>query len=222
MSELPRQVCAEFLGTALLLAAVVGSGIMGQELAGGNAALALLGNTLPTGAILTVLVLVFGPISGAHSNPAVSLALALTAASAMGSRACLSCCSIRWSDRRRNRGSHDVRLAAVSNFQNNSNWFGTMACRSNCDVRPGTDNLRMRRQCPDSDCIRRRTLHHRRLLVHGIDFFRQSRCDLGKVPVQYLRGNCAERCIRFHSRPNQRGVGGGDASPLVLADVGSA
>jgi glycerol uptake facilitator-like aquaporin len=72
------QACfAEGLGTAFLLAAVVGSGVMAARLAGGNGALALLCNTLPTGAILTVLILTFGPISGAHLNPAVSLAFAL-------------------------------------------------------------------------------------------------------------------------------------------------
>jgi glycerol uptake facilitator-like aquaporin len=65
------------LGTAFLLAAVVGSGIMAAKLASGNGALALLCNTLPTGAILTVLILIFGPISGAHLNPAVSIAFAL-------------------------------------------------------------------------------------------------------------------------------------------------
>jgi glycerol uptake facilitator-like aquaporin len=65
------------LGTAFLLAGVVGSGIMAAKLAGGNGALALLCNTLPTGAILTVLILTFGPISGAHFNPAVSIALGL-------------------------------------------------------------------------------------------------------------------------------------------------
>ena len=71
-----RAVC-EGLGTAFLLAAVVGSGIMAQKLAGGNGALALLCNTLPTGAILAVLILVFGPLSGAHFNPAVSIGFAL-------------------------------------------------------------------------------------------------------------------------------------------------
>jgi glycerol uptake facilitator-like aquaporin len=65
------------LGTAFLLAAVVGSGIMAAKLAGGNGALALLCNTLPTGAILAVLILTFGPVSGAHFNPAVSIAMAL-------------------------------------------------------------------------------------------------------------------------------------------------
>jgi glycerol uptake facilitator-like aquaporin len=68
---------AEFLGTAFLLSAVVGSGILTQRLAGGNVALALLCNTLATGAILPVIILMFGSVSGAHFNPAVSLAFAL-------------------------------------------------------------------------------------------------------------------------------------------------
>jgi len=72
-----RRIVAECLGTAFLLAGVVGSGIMAAKLAGGNGALALLCNTVPTGAILTVLILTFGPVSGAHFNPAVSVAMAL-------------------------------------------------------------------------------------------------------------------------------------------------
>src|SRR3984893_6412538 len=74
---LPRRVTAEFLGTAFLVAAVVGSGIMGERLAGGNVALALLANTLATGAALVALILTFGPISGAHLNPAVTVADAM-------------------------------------------------------------------------------------------------------------------------------------------------
>jgi glycerol uptake facilitator-like aquaporin len=76
-SSLAQRGVAECLGTAFLLAGVVGSGIMAAKLSGGNGALALLCNTLPTGAILTVLILTFGPVSGAHFNPAVSIALAL-------------------------------------------------------------------------------------------------------------------------------------------------
>jgi glycerol uptake facilitator-like aquaporin len=72
--NLARRLVAEGAGTALLLAAVVGSGIMGERLAGGNVAIALLANTLATGAALAALILAFGPISGAHFNPAVTLA----------------------------------------------------------------------------------------------------------------------------------------------------
>ena len=76
MPSLGRRIFSEWLGTAFLLATVVGSGIMAQKLAGGNVALALLGNTIPTGAILVVLIMIFGPLSGAHFNPAVTLAFA--------------------------------------------------------------------------------------------------------------------------------------------------
>jgi glycerol uptake facilitator-like aquaporin len=72
-----RRLAAEFIGTAFLLATVVGSGIMGETLAGGNVALALLGNTIATGAILVVLILILGPLSGAHFNPAVTLSFLL-------------------------------------------------------------------------------------------------------------------------------------------------
>jgi len=74
--NLPRRIISEWLSTTLLLAAVVGSGIMGERLADGNVAVALLANTLATGAALVALILTFGPISGAHMNPAVTLAAA--------------------------------------------------------------------------------------------------------------------------------------------------
>lgn len=72
-----QRFAAEALGTGLLLATVIGSGIMGERLAGGNVALALLGNTLATGAMLAVLITMFGPISGAHFNPAVTAVFAI-------------------------------------------------------------------------------------------------------------------------------------------------
>jgi len=72
--DLSRRLAAEAVGTGILLAAVVGSGIMGERLSGGNVAIALLANTLATGAALVALILTFGPISGAHFNPAVTLA----------------------------------------------------------------------------------------------------------------------------------------------------
>jgi glycerol uptake facilitator-like aquaporin len=74
--SLSRRLAAEGLGTAFLLAAIIGSGIMGERLAGGNAAIALLANAVATGCALAVLIAVMGPISGAHFNPVVTLALA--------------------------------------------------------------------------------------------------------------------------------------------------
>src|ERR1043166_7398937 len=75
--NLTRRLTAEAIGTALLLAAIVGSGIMGERLSGGNVAIALLANTIATGAALVALILAFGGISGAHFNPAVTLAVAM-------------------------------------------------------------------------------------------------------------------------------------------------
>lgn len=82
--SLSHRIVAEALGTGLLVATVVGSGIMAERLAGGNAAIALLGNTIPTGAILVVLILALGPLSGAHFNPAVSLVVVVIRAGADG------------------------------------------------------------------------------------------------------------------------------------------
>src|SRR4051812_1172069 len=76
-SAASRRIAAEALGSAFLLMAVVGSGIMGERLAGGNVAIALLANTIATGAALVVLISIFGPVSGAHFNPAVTLYFAL-------------------------------------------------------------------------------------------------------------------------------------------------
>src|SRR5438270_6211851 len=73
---LPRRIAAEGIGSFFLFATVIGSGIMAQNLSGGNDAVALLGNTLATGALLFVLITMLGPISGAHMNPAVSLVAA--------------------------------------------------------------------------------------------------------------------------------------------------
>ena len=77
MISLSRQLFAEWFGTMMLVATVVGSGIMAEQLADGNVAIALLGNTIATGAILVVLITILGPLSGAHFNPAVSFAFAL-------------------------------------------------------------------------------------------------------------------------------------------------
>lgn len=86
--SLPRKLLAEFIGTALLLATVVGSGVMGTALSGGNAAIALLANAAATAGMLYVLIVLLGPVSGAHFNPAVTLALRLRGA--LGTREALA------------------------------------------------------------------------------------------------------------------------------------
>ena len=85
--DLPRRLAAEAIGTAMLLAGIVGSGIMAERLAGGNEAIALLANMAATGAILAVLILVFGPISGAHFNPAVTVSFLMQRAFGPGTAA---------------------------------------------------------------------------------------------------------------------------------------
>lgn len=116
---LPQRFLAETLGTAFLLAAVVGSGIMAQRLSGGNGALALLCNTLATGAILTVLILTFGPLSGAHFNPAVSVAFSLRREMPWQDTAAYGSIHCSADHRRPNRrvdGTPDVRAAVVADF----------------------------------------------------------------------------------------------------------
>src|SRR5512132_4538406 len=78
MQTLPRRLAAESVGTALLLAVIIGSGIMGERLSGGNVAMTLLANSIATGCGLAAVIYVFAPVSGAHLNPAVTLALALS------------------------------------------------------------------------------------------------------------------------------------------------
>jgi|ERR1700684_1214391 glycerol uptake facilitator-like aquaporin len=102
MHTLPRKIVAEFVGSGFLIAAVVGSGIMGERLAGGNVATALLANTIATGAALLALVLTFGPISGGHFNPAVTLVDAMEhrvpwmVAACYIPRSLLERCAARW------------------------------------------------------------------------------------------------------------------------------
>lgn len=131
---LPRKAASEFIGTALLLAAVVGSGIMGERLAGGNVAVALLANAIATGAALIALILTFAPISGAHFNPLVTIAdasqgrisrtdaLAYVPAQVFGAMAGVACANIMfgeplfaWSTRARS-GFPQALSEAVATF----------------------------------------------------------------------------------------------------------
>jgi glycerol uptake facilitator-like aquaporin len=91
--DVTRRLAAEAIGTCLLVATVVGSGIMAARLAGGNQAVALLGNTIPTGAILVVLITILGPVSGAHFNPLVSVMMAVRGV--LGWRHCAPYCLVQ-------------------------------------------------------------------------------------------------------------------------------
>jgi glycerol uptake facilitator-like aquaporin len=168
--ELRRKVVAEALGTALLLATVVGSGIMGEQLSGGNVGLALLANTLATGAALVALILSFGPISGAHFNPVVTLSLAsqgelpwgqvpsYIAAQVIGAFAGVASAHLMFG----------YTLFSVSQHQRSG--VAQVAC-SDPDLLQGT---------PQRCTARGRRLHHRGLLVHLIHFLCQPRGDIGE------------------------------------------
>ena len=188
-----RRLAAEAVGTAMLLAAVVGSGIMGERLSGGNVAIALLANTLATGAALVALILTFGPISGAHFNPAVSLADASQGglswrdatmyAIAPGPRGAWSASRLptamfaepvfAWSHHARGRTPTGVERGVAT--------FGLARVIWGCarDDRPGGP-------------LRRRRVHHRRVLVHGVYFIRESRRDGRSRNNRHIRRNSTE------------------------------
>jgi hypothetical protein len=130
-----QRIGAEFMASAFLLATVIGSGIMGERLAGGNVALALLGNTLPAGAILVVLITMLGPISGAHFNPAVTLMLLLKRDLSLTKAAVYVLSSGRWRVRRGYRCACDVRFATDAVLNKVSRWVGARHFRVGCDLR---------------------------------------------------------------------------------------
>jgi glycerol uptake facilitator-like aquaporin len=171
--SLPQRLVAESLGTAFLLAAVVGSGIMAQRLAGGNGALALLCNTLPTGAILTVLILTFGPLSGAHFNPAVSIAFALRR-------------EISWPDTIAYvivqiiggiigvLFAHAMFELPVWQISATVRTGPGQARRIRRHIRAAPRDLRLSRAESRCSPLRGRPLHHLRILVHGVYVLRES------------------------------------------------
>ena len=199
-----RRLAAEALGTGLLVATVVGSGIMADKLAGGNVALALLGNTIPTGAILVVLILALGPISGAHFNPAVSLVMGLnralpwrevgsyTLAQIVGG--CLGTLVAH--------GMFDLPLLqlAATARTGPAQWFAEFVATFGLLV----TILTVVRFRIEAIPYRGRALHHGGLLVHGLDLVRQSGRDDRPGPDEHFRGDRAGQRADVHRRAGPR------------------
>ena len=127
--NLRARLVAEFTGTAFLVAAVIGSGIMGERLAGGNVAIALLANTIATGAALVALILTFGPISGAHLNPSRYSVASDSAGDILARRGCVHRSSMCGRDRGRNHRASDVRSAVVLLLLSFQAWLDAGAKR---------------------------------------------------------------------------------------------
>ena len=175
--DLTRRLAAEALGTLILVMAVVGSGIMAEKLAGGNQAIALLCNTIATGAVLFVIITIFAPVSGAHFNPAVSLVMLLRGELDLPDdrRLC------RRADRRRlhRRGARasDVRPRSDPARIDRADRDRAMGRRVHRHVRPDRDHPRLRPLQARRGGDRGRPLHHLGLLVHRLDLVRQSGGD---------------------------------------------
>ena len=188
------------LGTALLLAAVVGLRHHGERLAGGNVALALLANTVATGAALVALILTFGPVSGAHFNPAVTIADA-SQGGLPGAR-CPATSARSSAGRLPASGRRTLMFGDVCSCCRLMRAAGGAAVqRVRGHVRAARRDLGMLASSADSRPVRRRRLHHGRVLVHGVHVVCQSRRDAGA---------CASR---IPSRASVRSTCPGSSSP---------
>jgi glycerol uptake facilitator-like aquaporin len=168
--DLTRRITAEALGTALLVATVVGSGIMAQTLTS-DVALQLLGNTIPTGAMLVVLITLLGPIFGAHFNPAVSLVFTLRGELSKRDLMLYGVAQMIG-------GIVGVMIAhgmfglpLLETSEKNANRGRAMVCGRCCDLRPCGYDFRWPAICALFNSGARWPLHHGGLLVYGVDFF---------------------------------------------------
>ncbi len=191
--RLSQRLAAEWLGTAFCLQRSSASGIMAERLAHGDGALALLCNSLATGTMLAVLILVFGPISGAHFNPLVSLALFMRGELTVATAASYVVAQLA--------GAFAGVLAAHAMFalplmqvsMHARSGPRPMSERSDCHLRSFDDDLRMRGAKPGRDALRDRRLYRRGLLVHRLDILRQSR--------SYARPRLFRHVCRDRARP---------------------
>jgi hypothetical protein len=216
--SLHRRVVAEAIGTALLLAAVVGSGIMGDRLSGGNVAIALLAHTLATGAALAALILTFGPISGAHFNPAVSFADAsqgglswaaacvYVIAQICGAFVGVALADAMFGEPIYSRSQHVRGLSPGVE-------------RNGRDVRSLGGHLGVRTSPTRCRSIRRRRLHHGCVLVHCLDVVCESSGHARPSGDGHLRGNPAGGRSWILGGTGDRGLRSDWAVPLVGAGV---
>jgi hypothetical protein len=177
---LPRRVAAEFVGTGFLVAAVVGSGIMGERLAAGNVAIALLANTIATGGALLALILTFGPISGAHLNPAVTLVYAIEhgVSWAVAAGYAIAQC-----------GASNVRPTRDFVVPSCAGRVGAGIGRICGDLRPAVRNLGLFAPTVRSRAVRRGGLHHGRVLVHFLNVVFEPSGHSGPVTLRHLGRN---------------------------------
>ena len=193
--ELRARLMAEFLGTAFLVADVVGSGIMGERLAGGNVAIALLANTIATGAALVALILHFGPISGAHFNPAVTLADAMERGISWREEPYMShaICGRNW-------------RRIVAHLMFGLRWYslspharsGWAIVLSEFVATFGLfGDLGLLAVAARSGAVRGRKLHHGSLLVYGINLVCKSGGHDCAGCIGYLCGDSAVGCSLF-------------------------
>ena len=219
MDETPepiRRLVAEALGAALLLAIVIGSGIMGERLAGGNVAIALLGNTLATGAGLVVLITIFGPLSGAHFNPAVTLVFVMRREIGWGLRPAiwrLSSPARYWASGPRTRCSP----SPFRRFRTSCVTVPPSLFRVHRYFRAGRNHPWIGQVPPRSDPVYGRPLHLRRLLVHRLDLVRQPGGDHRPYNEQHLCRHRARIRAGVHRGANPGGVSSPGSSQLVAS-----
>ena len=215
-APLSRRLMAEALGSAILVATVVGSGIMAEQLAGGNQAIALLGNTIPTGAILVVLITILGPVSGAHFNPAVTLVFATrgeTPWSEVVPYIVVQCVGAILGTVL----AHLMFDVLHCNRDQGTQWAITVASGGGRDIhacahhpwRSALRTLGNSMACRVSD--------HCRLLVHGVHIVCQSGCDnCSRVYDNLLRDRHQPRPW-VHSRPIDRSSHGRSSIAIAFS-----
>ena len=188
---LGRAAAAEAIGTALLLAIVVGSGIMGERLAQGNAAVALLANSIATGAGLYTLIVILGPISGAHFNPIVSGVSVWKGRMSATTGRGLRTGADGWRFRRRRGGARNVWTADRSNFSAYSTDTGRGFWRSHRDIRACVGHSACVTVSRRGDSDRGSRFYYERLLVYLLNIVCQSRRNVCTCDDRHVRWDFA-------------------------------